>query len=156
MVERLLALKALDGAGQKAVERYRQVLAGPQRDPAGSVRYWAVLGLRTHAYGSADATNAEALKPLFRQLLDDPAAVVRIAAAQGLCDLGEAGAGLPALTRELGQNEIGSARLHAITALEQIGDKARPAIPAIQAATKDKFGYVGRVSKRVLRQLAEG
>ena len=155
LIERLLAVKALDGAGQEAMRHYERVLSGPGRDPSGSVRYWAVLGLRTGAYGSADPVDKEKLKPLMRQLLADTSAVVRIAAAHALCDWGDEEMGLPVLAQEL-KGELGSARLHAITALEQIGEKARPATAAIQAATKDKLGYVGRVSKRVLGRLSEG
>ena len=155
LIDRLLALKALDAGGQAAVRHYRRVLAGPDRDRSGSVRYWAALGLRTRAYGSADAVDIEELKPVMRELVVDPSAVVRIVAAHALCDWGEEGIGLPVLAQEL-RNELGSARLHAITAMEQIGEKARPAIPAIQAATKDTFGYVGRVSKRVLARLDIG
>ena len=44
-------------------------------------------------------------------------------------------------------------RLYAATALGQIGEKARPAIPQLKAAMNDKYKNVGRVNKYTLKRL---
>jgi hypothetical protein len=60
---------------------------------------------------------------------------------------------LPVLVKALKEEIQGSARHHAAVALEAIGDKARPALADIQAATKDPYDYVQRVTGRIVRTL---
>jgi len=141
LIGRLRALKALDGQGAKAVPAYLKALD----DPAASVRYWAVIGLQHDGRG-------QRTRDAVADMLRDPSPVVRIAAARALCDWGGDKQALPVLIAGLRQTQ-GSARLHAAIALEQIGEKARPAIEALRAAKTDPFEYVQRVSERTLRKL---
>ena len=56
------------------------------------------------------------------------------------------------LARHLG-NENHAVRLYAIHALEELGQNARPAVPAVRVASSGKYEYVRRVSNRILRKL---
>ncbi len=107
-----------------------------------------MLGLHTDA-----SLNGKAHSNVVRRALNDRSPAVRVAAAQALCYWGEEGAALPVLVDVLRNHPIGTARLLAATALSQIGDKARPALPAIQAAMKDKLGYVRRMCQHTLAHL---
>jgi len=84
--------------------------------------------------------------------MNDPAAVVRIAAAHALCDWGEEEKALPVLAAGL-TDKTDKARLHAIIALNKIGEKARPLLPQIKATMKDKDNYVKRVVQTTLEHL---
>jgi uncharacterized sulfatase len=110
------------------IDRLRNSPSLKDLDPA--VRFWAVRGAKP-----GDA----------RKLLNDPSAVVRIAAAERCVDL------------EVLQAELKSAeewvRLHAALALDALGEKARPAIPAMQAALQSGHRYLMRVVNRSLNQL---
>jgi len=141
VIDRLLALKSLDGAGEEACAAYLKAF-GDAGELSGSVRYWAVLGLHTHG--------GKAHIGAVRRLLNDPSPAVRVAAAQALCDWGEAEGALPAIVEVLKTHPTGTARLLAATALNQLGEKARPALPAIQAARKDRLGYVRRMCEHAL------
>ncbi len=60
---------------------------------------------------------------------------------------------LPVLTRELASDEEW-VRLNAAIVLDEIDEQARPAIPALQTALKDRQNkYVVRVANRALNQL---
>lgn len=69
----------------------------------------------------------------------------RITAAKAARDI-------PALEREL-KNENEFARLMAAQALDELGEAARPALPALVAALEDKNNYVGRVATHAVQQL---
>lgn len=130
----LRRLRALVDAVNRETNRalIEQSLADP--DPA--FRYWAVVGL---------GKSPDRLRPA----LEDPAPVVRIAAAARLGD--EKALGV--LIRELSSdNEF--VRLHAAIALDELGEKARPARAALQAVLNIKdSGYVARVAEHALAQL---
>jgi uncharacterized sulfatase len=91
-------------------------------------------------------------KTAFRKSLKDPAAIVRIAAAHAMCDWGEEKEALPVLAEAL-KDKTAKARLYAIIALDKIGEKARPLLPQIKAALKDKDNYVKRVAQTTLNRL---
>jgi uncharacterized sulfatase len=101
-------------------------------DPDAAVRFWAAR--------RADPGEA-------RQALSDRSPVVRIAAA-------EKSGNLAVLETEL-KNAEEWVRLHAANAIDMLGEKARPAIPAMQAAMKDKNQnrYVVRVLNRAVNKL---
>ena len=114
------------------------------------MRYWAVVGLSN--LGKAARTSQV---PLLRKALGDSSANVRVAAAQGLCMLDLEQEGLPVLVRELA-SEKEWIRLASSIALDGIGAKARPAIPALREALDDQYNkYVVRVANRALNQLEE-
>jgi HEAT repeat protein len=85
-------------------------------------------------------------------MLRDPAPVVRIAAAHALCDWGQEEKALPVLVEGL-DCKTDKARLFAVTALNKIGEKARPALEQIKAHEKDPDNYVQRVTGEVLKRL---
>jgi uncharacterized sulfatase len=81
-----------------------------------------------------------------RKFLQDPSATVRIAAAQGLGDAAAA-------AKELNGPEEWT-RLNAALVLDELGEKARPYIPALQERiAKDPNKYVVRVANRVVNVL---
>ena len=88
-------------------------------------------------------------------LLDDRSPAVRIAAAQALCDWGQEEAGLPVLVQGLAHSSD-TVRLYAANALGEIGEKARPALPQLRAAMKDKYPPIRNVTKYTLQRLGEG
>jgi hypothetical protein len=147
MLERLREIKALDGQGEKAIPQYTQALG----DKHASVRYWAVIGLHT---GCTSAKDKELGVSALEKMLKDPAAVVRVAAAHALCDWGREKDALPILIEGLSATDkTDKARLYAVIALNKIGEKARPALPQIQAALKDSDNYVQRVARTTLDHL---
>ncbi len=144
-LERLSKIKELDLQGRQAIPRYLRALS----DKYASVRYWAVIGLHNNCKSSSDIKRA---KTAFRKPLKDPAAIVRIAAAHGLCDWGEENEALPVLAEAM-KDKTDKARLYAIIALNKIGEKARPVLPQIKAALKDSDNYVQRVARTTLNRL---
>jgi hypothetical protein len=95
------------------------------RDPDDGVRYWAAVGL--HAAGQA----AEPARESLHAALKDRSAVVRIEAAAALAQLGEATGPLQVLEVELRSSQSDVA-LHAARALQLLGERARPAWPAMR------------------------
>ena len=146
-VNAILDLKALDGVGDRAMPAYQTALASP--DPA--LRYWAVLGLHTACYGTAKDLGNDALLPRFRDLLKDPSASVRIAAAQAVGQRGEPERALPVLLRELKENPLASGKLYAATAIQQLGQGAAPALPELRALGSSLKGYPARMLTHIVR-----
>ncbi len=145
MLERVRKIKALDGQGEKAIPEYTEALA----DKCASVRYWAVVGLHNSCKSSKHERSAT---PALQKMLKDSTTVVRVAAAQALCDWGQDKEALGVLTEAL-KDKTAKARLYAITALKMIGEKARPALPQIKAALKDPERYVQNVAKATVKRL---
>ncbi|MCH7558703.1 MAG: sulfatase-like hydrolase/transferase [Planctomycetes bacterium] len=145
LLERLQKIKELDLQGRQAIPRYLRALS----DKYASVRYWAVIGLHNNCKWPVDIIGT---KTALKTMLDDPAPVVRIAAAHALCDWGYEKHGLPVLAEAL-KDKTAKARLYAIIALNKIGEKARPVLPQIKAALKDSDNYVQRVARTTLERL---
>jgi len=118
-LERLLETAEL--AAKRDPTTIRELVARMADVDAG-VRYWAATGCV--ALGAAAAP---ALEPL-EKLLKDPSVDVRIAAAEALCGLGEAEAGVATLAHAL-THPNRFAVLHAAGALDQIGSVAALAVP---------------------------
>ncbi len=144
LLARLRKIKELDGSGE--IGPYVKAL----KDKYASVRYWAVVGLHYNLKGR----HIERAKPLLEEALNDPAAIVRIAAAHAFCDWGDEKKALPVLAEAL-NDKTDKARLYAIIALNKIGEKARPLLPQIRAALKDSDNYVQRVARTTMEQLGE-
>lgn len=150
LLDRLLAIKALDGKGTAAITAYLKAL----EDEYSPVRYWAVVGLHNTC---KDAKSIDQARTALLKMLNDTSLCVSIAAAHALCDLGpkdgdrEAQA-LSVLVEAMNRG-TDNVRLYAATALGQIGEKARPAIPQLKAAMNDKYRNVGRVNKYTLKRL---
>lgn len=103
------------------------------------VQYWSLA--RLQGFGLL----LESDRPALTALLDDSEPAVQIAAAGALASLGGAETALPVLVRNL-EHKSQSVRLHAIIALAELGEEARPAAEAITRATGDSWTYVMRVS----------
>ena len=86
------------------------------------------------------------------EMLKDPAPVVRIAAAHAMCDWGADKEGLAVLVESL-KYKGNKAGLHAVIALNRIGEKARPALPQIRECLNNSDNYVKRVTQSVLKSL---
>jgi N-sulfoglucosamine sulfohydrolase len=145
LLERLRAIKALDRQGEKAIPAYLDALD----DEYASVRYWAVVGVHQAATG---AQTVERARPALVKRLGDPSPTVRIAAAEALCGWGLEEQALPVLIEALG-HESDTVRLFAANAFGRIGEKARPALPQLKAAMKDKYPEVRNVTKYTLLRL---
>lgn len=125
--ERIVAAADLVGR-RDALPRQVELLS----DPDSGVRYWAAVGLR--ALGGEAGTSAAAKQQLTKSLTD-PSASVRIEAAGALAALGDSPEAIKVLADEL-QGEQPDAVMHAARTLQLLGAKARPALPAMQAALR--------------------
>jgi len=98
------------------------------------LRYWGAVGC------TVLAEQAAAAAPLLRQLLSDPVASVRIAAAEALGHLGDPERAVAALAKELDLGEDAPV-LEAINALDFLGEPAKAVLPAIQALAQKTKAY---------------
>ncbi len=142
---RLLKLKEFDHEGPNATSQYIQHL----KDMSPAVRYWATVGLHASCRFPVDMTF---VKPAMQTKLTDPSIIVRIAAAHALCEWGQEKDALPVLAQAL-QHPTDKVRLFAIIALDKLGEKARPVLAQVKAATQDPDDYVQRVARTVLSRL---
>ena len=130
-LERILAAADRVGAGTKAMSK--QIAGLKDADPA--VRYWSAVGLRALASPGPDAVTA------LRGALADDALAVAVEAAWALLALGPNDQAIRRLTDILAGADARAA-LRAARALEMLGERARPALPAMKraldAATRGK------------------
>ncbi|HUT30386.1 MAG TPA: sulfatase-like hydrolase/transferase [Sedimentisphaerales bacterium] len=126
-------------------------LVGATNDKRPSIRWWAARSLGNMGL---DAKCVEAAGVL-RQSLKDGSLGVRVEAARALCKMGMEGEGLPVLIEEL-RNDDQIVRHYAALALEDIGEKARPALEPLKEARGDKYEYVMRISNRLVAALQGG
>jgi arylsulfatase A-like enzyme len=131
-LERIIDAAELVGAGPQAMGDQLKLLADP--DPA--VRYWAAVGLR--AIGAKAVLAARALGVAMK----DPAPAVGIEAAWALVDLGAGDKPLDLLVKYL-EGPDKRAAVRAARALQMLGKKARPVMPAMQRALKATIGKGG-------------
>lgn len=122
-------------------------------DPDAAVRYWGVVGLM------APGIDAQLAVAQLAKLLNDPAPDVRLAAAETLARLGREQEAISAVIAGL-QDADTRVQLHAAAVLVAIGEKARPALPAMQAFLREKDPDEYRLYARwalghVLRNLGE-
>lgn len=145
-LERLIAARSI---GEMAIAEeggaVEALFEAIEHDDSG-VRYWAVVAAGKMGKGAREAERRLIVA------LDDPTPEVRVWAAFALAPMGREAAALPVLIRAL-ENEEKAARLQAAHALDELGESARPAISALQAATSDEFDYVGRVARHALWEL---
>jgi uncharacterized sulfatase len=124
--DRILETALLSGQGPDAVPELVQRLD----DDDAAVRFWAVIGLTNTAVRDESVVRA------LQALLDDSSLEVRIVAAEALCRIDREDGALPVLTDALSR-ESQWIRLQAANVLDRIGEKARPAIDAIERAAED-------------------
>ena len=103
-------------------------------------------------YSCKGVSDVKRAKAALKKMLADESVVVRIAAAHAMCDWGAEKEGLAVLVEAL-KYKGNKAGLHAVIALKRIGEKARPALPAIKACLKNSDGYVKRVTQSILKRL---
>jgi uncharacterized sulfatase len=148
-LERILPVA--ETASQRNADNVRK-LAEWLTDQEPVVRWWAATGL------VALGNDARVAQAALTAALQDPSPLVRIAAAEALCNLGPAESMLPVLSKEL-KDPTPYVRLRALSVLDRLGDQARPALPAIRAASMKQAPYpaeylnrmVGYVSERLSR-----
>jgi len=142
----LFQLAALAGAPDiTCVTRFADALA--DTDPA--MRYWGAVGLGNLGEDARPALDFTAAGT------EDPSPVVRIAAARALWKLSLTDRALAVLTAELASPNMW-ARLAAVTVLDEMGEAARPAIPALQTTLADKpGGYVTRILEPLLSRFLD-
>ena len=112
------------------------------------VRYWVATGFGNFARDMKAKETRVCTK-----LLEDPTPAVRIAAARALCRAGKSPAGIAMLTRELASDNQW-ARLEAAIVLDELDEKGRPALKALQAALENQPNkYIVRVANRAVNDL---
>ena len=109
MLERLLELRQLDFAGERAVPSYMKKLS----DKYAAVRYWAIVGLHQNCTGKNIAKAAKSVAPM----LKDKHASVQIAAAQAMADFKGDKKALNLLVEKL-DDPAEKVRLFAATAID--------------------------------------
>lgn len=113
------------------------------RDSRPSVRWWSARKLGNLGRQAQTATQA------LTAALEDNSAGVRVASARALCKMDLEDRALPVLMREL-KNDNQVVRHYAALALQDIGEKAYPAIEDLKAAKNDKYEYVRRVANHLV------
>jgi len=131
-IERIIDAAELVGAGGQAINTQIGLL----KDKDSAVRYWAAVGLR--ALGPKAILTVGPLNGV----LEDPAPAVSIEAAWALADLGMKDKPLAILVKHL-EGPDKRAAVRAARALQMLGEKARPALPAMQKALKATIGRGG-------------
>jgi hypothetical protein len=148
--ERHAAAWALAQVGTPAWSELQ--LALRHDDPV--VRYWAVLGTaRVQAIKEQGITQQSVYASL-RRALKDPAAAVRIEAADRIARLGFVDEALPILIASL-EDPQESAGVQAAAALVALGKQAAPARAKLEVAAEKGGEYVKRLATKALAQLQE-
>ena len=134
-----------DASAKEAMLKHTQ-------DDDEAVRFWGATGLGNLGPAARDT------QPRIRELLQDPSAAVRVAAARALCRFGQSQQALPTLTDVL-EDGAQWERLYAITVLDEIDADAKPALDAMRKALEYRDGFVARgkytvrVANRALNEL---
>ncbi|MHC4637878.1 MAG: sulfatase-like hydrolase/transferase [Planctomycetota bacterium] len=115
-------------------------------DPA--VRWWAAVGL------AALGDKAEPALESVQQAAKDESPIVRIAAAEVLCNLGKYDEGLPILEKGL-QDRSPFIRLRTMRVLANIGEHARPLLPQIKNAKFKGKVHAGGYANRMVGYLPQ-
>jgi uncharacterized sulfatase len=120
-------------------------------DVDAAVRWWAATGL------VALGKEAAPTRGVLIHKLEDPSPIVRVAAADALCNLGETGRAMPVLLKAL-EHETPFVRLRAMNVLDRIGDAARPAAGAVRKAAMKRgtiypADYLNRMTQYVAAKL---
>jgi len=115
-------------------------------DPA--VRYWGMVGTAWHGATTVPPSRAPEVGTL-KAYLTDRAAIVRVAAADGMCVLDQRDLARPVLLQTMTDaNEW--VRLQAADALDRAGDRDESVRTAMQKAVKDSNQYVVRIAQHYL------
>lgn len=132
-------------AGAWPVERTLDLaLLASERDPANlpkfiaalddasePIRWWAAQGC------AMLGEKAAAAEGVLRPRLADESGAVAVAAAEALARLGRADLALPVLSVRVQNHENAAFTMQAGNVLDRLGERARPALPAMKRAIKD-------------------
>lgn len=134
-------------SGKPSVRDIGKLISYLDHDNA-SIKFWALIGLGN--LGKKAIPELDKIKIY----INDQAAIVRVATARALFKMEKSeDKALSTLIQEL-QSEQEWIRLRAAIYLDNIGEKARPAIPYLKKALDDVHNkYVVRVANRALNQL---
>ena len=130
------------------------------KDPDSAVRFWAVLGVAGASRSGTAETIPSAVPALDSALLDESVSV-RIAAAEGLFNLGRYRKALPVLIEALSHPSV-DARIRAGCVLDlqppDANDKLRPAIGPLRQALErfepqHRFGSINNPFERALKAI---
>jgi hypothetical protein len=143
-LERILGVAEV--ASQRSAANAGQ-LAGWLTDDEPAVRWWAATGLV--ALGN-DARVAEAA---LKSALQDSSPLVRIAAAEALCNQGHVATMLPVLAQAM-KDPTPHVRLRAMAVLDRLGDQARPALAAIRSASMNQAPYPAEYLNRMIKYVS--
>ena len=143
-LEQIMAAAEAATDGSAGVDRLIEMLGAEHS----AIRYWGATGCLILGEKAAPAKKA------LTTALEDSSADVRITAAEALIKLGETVRPLAVLTEELGSKQEYAA-LHAANSLEEIGEAARPALPALEAAATKGSEYVKRASEYTVEKLGK-
>jgi hypothetical protein len=145
-LERILAVAEMAGEGNaEHLAALRKCLDDRDR----TVRYWGATGCAILGKEAIEVAGD------LTRLLDDPIVSVRIAAAEALCAMGRPDEALPCLVDAL-EHENRYAVLHAVNTLENIGEAARDALPALEKILRTRHGgsYVRRATVWTVERLS--
>ncbi|OVE79702.1 sulfatase [bacterium I07] len=124
-----------------------QFLLASVKDSSPIIRYWAMVGLGNLGEGSNSVLTGLSLG------VNDMSPTVRVAAAGAYGKLNRPEEAVPILIKELGSRHEWI-RLMSATYLDELGESARPAIPQLREALKDRENkYVVRVANHALNGL---
>ena len=140
-LDQILRLAGMAGAGDAVnLPEFVKHLGGANT----VLQYWAAVGCRV-----LDGKAKPAREALASAMKNSPSPSVRMAAAEVLCRLGESAEPLAVLETYLA-NEEPWTRMHAAVTLGWLGERARPAIPALKNTAKDKDRYPGLAAQNAL------
>lgn len=100
------------------------------KSPDPTIRYWGLTGMIRMG------RSVQLPEDLLEKALKDDSAIVRVKAAEALCRLDNCAIGLPVLMTVL-RDGVGAARLMAISVIDQLDDKAQPALEALEKLSAD-------------------
>ena len=148
LMERVRDAAALSLTGEASLP----AMLKATHDDDAAVRYWGAIGI-----GNLGA-KANKFANRMQELLKDSSNAVRVAAARALCRMNQPENALPVLVKVLDDGTQWE-RLHAIIALDEIDEMARPVVPQMKEALKYRNGlvakgkYTVRVANRALNEL---
>jgi hypothetical protein len=152
-IERVFALATM--ASERDVNHLINLIEALD-DDSEPMRWWAAQGCTMLG---AQAAPAEAA---LRKQLNDPSGAVQVAAAEALANLGQSETALLVLERSIQQADAPFFAVQAANVLDRLGERARPALPAMkqllatlpkEAGANSPRAYPQRILERIIAVL---
>ena len=137
-LERIRAAAVAADEGPSALPRLYELAS----DSDSAIRWWAVFGL-IRLGDTSEKTHA-----VLEQAATDESREVRVAAACGLCRLGRDDLGIATLKNTV-LTDNHAVRLRSLLVLEEIGNRARPALDVVRPLKQSEAIFVRWVAERV-------